>query len=452
MPDSEFTSDPVESDTADRGWLTGDPIYNGAGKNISTLEVTGSITVRAGFRVRNPSSLGNDNLFSYSATGETEDENFLYTVEAQSEVVRFFAESGPGDNHEALWELPFLGLEAGRGYILSFVRTSAGEVAAYLNGYRLGEVRNTTDTDDGEGRVSDMTASGGSNSHLNFYESSDADPYFAQGVEVESDAEGERAICDQYGVDFTDAEKAQMMTSDSLVASLASETGSLVCLQPDGTKSSGLVDHNGTLSQSDWAISGSSKPYIGEVDWLLDSAHTNTGISSLLKEGDLVLRLKWRIDATIDYYIASFSGDGENLATNYIYSIKVEGQTLKYFTEKGAAGTNVQAKFGGSLSWEVGDIHAVSLLRSDNGDGTADVWMILDGDVLQVSSTDGVDNSTYTTIDKPEGDSGDIQQKLGVGELGEGSQSSRTVLFFQILDQATSVAREQQVHQQLVGS
>jgi hypothetical protein len=468
IPDSEFTAQSLPSNRDERGMIsyrTSDLKTSNIATNETSLEITGAGTFRA---LIYPYSRINSKSFypvTFAADGEAEADNYLYRISINDEsngTIGFFVESGSGNNLFAAWETPTKSLRSDVTYCVEFQRDSSGDVRAFLNGEKLRNVVNTTNvTDQGDGVVSGLAGSGGSAAGICMHRNGPQNPVVSgdwrtHGVHILNEYKTIQDAKDyaEKNAGWTPSQEKVIMTPDSVYNDLASEEGALFTLKPNVSESSGVEDLNGLIASGDWDQNANAISYIGDSEWLTQSTKTVSGLSELYHVSDLTIRSKFRYDGNNNTLI-EFSDDQENLSGNILYGLAVSNSSTIRYIHEVASGQNVSADFNLESNMKDGGIYTISIRRIDNGDGTVDVYCIVNKNVLQVASVtneDGggaVDNGTYATLQQPEGDDTTFDQWLDFGQSPYDNQNFQVNLFGQVLTQSSTETREKEVHDKL---
>ncbi len=412
-------------------------------KQSANLQITGDLTLRAGFMAE-PGHTGAQVLTQYEAAGETEATNILYMLQVNYSTgeVRYFAEKNAGTNLETIWFFPG-GFVDGTAYVVSITRSAGGSCYAYVNGSVLGRIDSTTNmVDAGDGEATGGTPTGGSSSSLDVGNTQGPQLGLIHILDAEKSAGDEASFVSSItGAGWSDDQTNSLLTPDSVYTSFAAETGSVVCLKPDSAEDLNLKDFDGYLDTStggditqegDLYLLGSSE--WAENTWRIDSVAK----SNLQITGSLTVRISSVYEGT-NSAMYSHLASGETEATNVLYELQfVSSTSIRYVHERGA-GVN------DTVTWTISaledaELRFYSLVREDQGDGTCHVRLYENGVLINVTGVTG-SMSNQTTYADGSNPTGGTSGNLYIGNNGTGD-SPKSWKLFQVFNVANSAATE----------
>lgn len=419
ISDDELTDQDLSSTpTAERiGLYTSATILGSAVANTGVNTIDDD-TFTAVFEV-NSSVTTNRGLLTFGSSGETEPTNFTYAVRLRDNATaEFFCEAGAGANREARWRIPDR-IDTVDYAQIRFVR-DAGALTCYYGSKQLKYVTSVTGgTDNGDGSVSNMAATGGSSAALGITDATDeVNPILLQiQDEPLPDADARLALVDWDDTDWEPSGVSSFATANTVVL-----------LEP---QSGGLADLAGLIDLPDWSVTGTEVNYYDDVwttasSWTLSNARS---VPELQITGDLTIDMAGVWEGVNGFYYAH-SGGGETPDTNYLYGLSVSSTSIFYFSED-SSGSNSQVTWNLPAALEVGELFTTRLVRTAGGE----VYLVYNGTLLSVTSTTGVDNGTSSTITSPTG-GGSGQLGVGNGGGDDTPASGRHVRYLHIQDTA----------------
>jgi len=188
-----------------------------------------------------------------------------------------------------------------------------------------------------------------------------------------------------------------LINTSYITTDLAVETGTVSCLYPDSASAANVTDGAGLISPGDWTAQGEIvNPYGGD-DWMF-GIWGGPSDPSLENTSDLVVRVlcitlrsgggDWVPMVKYGTFGVS-QDDSEAQADNTLYRLMMDyGDEEMYYSHEIGAGSGEYTQTPGGP----GGNHTVSLLswyRSDNGDGTCDIWCYRDGVRLTSNGSPG---------------------------------------------------------------
>lgn len=374
-------------------------IYNATSIEVSgsdaSLESIDDDTITAVFEVIAPIS-GLQALLTYGASGEAEADNFAFAPRLQSaDEIQFFCEQGAGANREASWQIPNR-LSVGDKVQMRFVR-DAGTMRAYYGSKQLKRILATSGvTDNGDGTVSGIAASGATSAALSLTGYNQINLILGQvQSEPRSDADARAVIIDWDDSDFYPDGVSGLLDSDTIGLFAAT--------------SADLEDLAGTVDPADWSTTGGLVNIYDDV-WLAGSQWV-LGLATSAPfqiTGALTIDVSFVYDGTTGGLV-SIGATGETEATNFCYLLTVDSSTVLSFFSESGAGVNAETNFSIPAALQESRIYNIRAVRTAGGE----VSVELDGVALSVSSTTGTNNGTSATMTLPTGGTSGV---LNIGD------------------------------------
>ena len=178
-------------------------------------------------------------------------------------------------------------------------------------------------------------------------------------------------------------------------------TGAVVAMR---ARADGFEDELGELeANGGWTQSGAVQRIIGDR-WATDGAiyvGPESWTSGRLYS-NFTVDFTFITDATFSSFIVGWIGDAnDGVAQNYIWSLNgTNANTFTMFIETGF-GSNRSILFTAPTTRVIGDISRAVLRCEDNGDGTGEYSLHINGVACNVASVSGVNNGTSATVDLP---------------------------------------------------
>ena len=426
---------------------TGNITTSGIAK--SALIISGALSLRTLVAFREDAS--SVRLLGVGASGESSATNFQYLVTASAGSIQYDAEKNSGSNLTAAWRVPGrFPTTVDTPTLISFFRTSGGDVTCYLWQYKLGDITSVSGMSNaGSGVASGGTPNGGASTSLEFF--SGAEPAVClHAVYDDDDSSNQSSFCDGVLPDGTmpaDLEK-QLLPADSVFTSLAAEANTVSLFVADSSKSSGYDDEASYIDGNSAASNASAKAYIGASEFAKgDARFTTSSKTDLQITGAMTMRALLLYNGTSNRAIISHGTSGETPASNYIYLMWIGSTTtIRTFYESGS-GTNHEVFYTIPAAFSplaTSQAIFISLVRVDAGGGNCDIYCYVNGTQCNVSSvTNMTNNTTHATGSFPSGGS---SGSLYLGNDPAASGGQQIIKMIHILDSSTDhTTREPEV-------
>lgn len=432
------------------------------GTPTAAAQLRGEMTFSSLYEGRSYSSLsyGGTNFNSLGAVrgmGDPAlaDENVLWELLLQTrDTLRYHHEAAIDVNVHVDWHIPFRLRE---GFIthFAFTRDASGAVTVYLDGYklqRLTVVDNATDNGDGTATGSNPPENGTNSVNmvqrrpdyplLKYWHVQDV----ARAVaEIEAEAGTWASVADPNIA-------AAALSNADILAEL--ETGNeLEFFIADPDEPNGILQRKG-VGVGDWSSTGTSEDLIGPAAYWgfggtsENFVNTNTSWSTCGGGADFVYRFLF-IHKETSYRARWFALNQS--PGNWLAHLTAESSTRLRFIQQHGSKVQEEAFFDGVEALENGRVYLISVEQADNGDGTQDVTVRVNGTVWPCSSVSGgsaVDNGDFATLTNGN-EGGAIEMSL-MGSPVFGNQHLSLFRALQIDQGATSGATEL-AHAQALG-
>ena len=325
-----------------------------------------------------PGTAGDVLFVDWITPGETPATNRLYGfgIRDNGYIATMFAESGSGVNRNLTTYMPKN--KAGRDYVLSASRTSAGELIMVVNGIQLQRIETTTGVtvDPSTGIFTALAEDGSAGEFSQSNLPGNTLPAIIEMSSTLESAEDQANNELALACPFTEQELEFIEWDD-----FTTGPDTVALFQPDD--SAGWVDVGPNSTTFDTATGGAATLLFADrlcSDYNGTLFQASTGANPhLALQSSLTIEMLWYcLDTT--WASPSIAGSGESEATNYMWNFSNEA----FFAESGG-GANISFSWPTPLDFELGRLYYITATVTDNGDGTADyqVTALDDDGVLQ---------------------------------------------------------------------
>jgi len=195
--------------------------------------------------------------------------------------------------------------------------------------------------------------------------------------------------------------------TDVQYSELAAQTGTVTCLKPNSSATSGITDVAGLILDAGWTTTGKVVQSYGSNEYLFEK-FSGPSDPELLIHGDLVLRMlvihMGRSGSHVLGGMSDVDGDGTS-ATNMPYHVWFRNSQEILYRHQSGANVDHTAVWQCSLPAAYG-LSLISFYRVDNGDGTCSLDLYLNGvrqTNVDTGETTGTASNGTVTVDLPDG-------------------------------------------------
>jgi len=376
--------------------------------NAGVLSCVGDLTIATWFEVIDETQLPDAAILSHGIAGDGDpalNYIFSYRINDGGYSAEFYCEDGTGTDRLVEYFIPG-GLPQGVRASISFIRTAAGGVTGFLNGFKLGFVRNLTGAvDAGDGDVTGLAANDGTGGSLNTPTQVPGMKFM--GYILLNDAPA--APPSQIANAFTDYEITPGLPDDATI-----DTAASVAEWAFRADAGGITDLLGSIDAGGgFTLEPGTQRLIGDRYVLTSASDSQTNTSG--SNPAFKLNTDYIVDLSFMYrggttFIAGMVDTGESEPTNYLWSVNITDPLRIRFFGEHTGGRDINIYWNAPKTIVAGDCFRVILTATDNGDGTSDFTMSANGEALTVESATAasgtaVNNVTFATVTHPTGGS-----------------------------------------------